>query len=58
MFIVPIRDTKTHAPLPGISIGDIGPKLATNAKDNGYLKFDNVRIPRMNMLMKYSTVSR
>lgn len=24
--------------------------------DNGYLKIDNVRIPRENMLMKYSKV--
>ena len=26
-FYVPIRDIETHRPLPGIEIGDIGPKF-------------------------------
>ena len=38
-FIVPIRDMKTHEPLPGIDVGDIGEKLGFNMKDNGYLGF-------------------
>lgn len=25
-FILQIRDEKTHQPLPGIAVGDIGPK--------------------------------
>lgn len=40
----------------GIEIGDIGPKFGFEEMDNGYLKLDNVRIPRENMLMKYSKV--
>ena len=52
-FIVPIRDVKTHKPLPGILVGDIGAKFGYNSKDNGYLRFDNVRIPKINMLSKY-----
>ncbi|XP_067353702.1 peroxisomal acyl-coenzyme A oxidase 1 isoform X1 [Channa argus] len=55
-FIVPIRDTNTHIPLPGIVVGDIGPKFGFNEVDNGFLKLDNVRIPRENMLMKYAKV--
>ena len=39
-------------------MGDIGPKYGYNTKDNGYLKFDNYRIPRRNMLMKYTKVSK
>ena len=27
-FIVPIRDLKTHQPLPGVTVGDLGPKFA------------------------------
>lgn len=37
IFIVPIRDVKTHAVLPNLIIGDIGAKIGYNAKDNGYL---------------------
>ncbi|XP_026026254.1 peroxisomal acyl-coenzyme A oxidase 1 isoform X4 [Maylandia zebra] len=55
-FIVPIRDMNTHLPLPGIVVGDIGPKFGFNEVDNGFLKLENVRIPRENMLMKYAKV--
>lgn len=39
-----------------MSVGDIGNKIGFNAMDNGYLKFDNVRIPRENLLMRYAKV--
>ncbi|XP_044530329.1 peroxisomal acyl-coenzyme A oxidase 1 isoform X1 [Gracilinanus agilis] len=55
-FIVPIREIGTHKPLPGIIVGDIGPKFGYDEMDNGYLKMDNCRIPRENMLMKYAQV--
>uniref|UniRef100_A0A8C5ZAG7 Acyl-coenzyme A oxidase n=1 Tax=Marmota marmota marmota TaxID=9994 RepID=A0A8C5ZAG7_MARMA len=55
-FIVPIREIGTHKPLPGITVGDIGPKFGYEEMDNGYLKMDNYRIPRENMLMKYAQV--
>ncbi|KAK1163669.1 peroxisomal acyl-coenzyme A oxidase 1 isoform X1 [Acipenser oxyrinchus oxyrinchus] len=56
-FIVPIRAMGTHEPLPGVVVGDIGPKFGFDEVDNGFLKLENVRIPRMNMLMKYSKVA-
>lgn len=37
-------------------MGDIGPKFGYEEMDNGYLKMDNYRIPRENMLMKYAQV--
>ncbi|KAI4894851.1 hypothetical protein NFI96_018297, partial [Prochilodus magdalenae] len=40
----------------GVTVGDIGPKFGFDEVDNGYLKLDNVRIPRDNMLMKYAQV--
>ncbi|XP_028258756.1 peroxisomal acyl-coenzyme A oxidase 1 isoform X2 [Parambassis ranga] len=55
-FIVPVRDMSTHEPLPGIVVGDIGPKFGFSEVDNGFLKLENVRIPRENMLMKYAKV--
>ncbi|XP_072318611.1 peroxisomal acyl-coenzyme A oxidase 1 isoform X1 [Eucyclogobius newberryi] len=56
-FIVQIRHMDTHEPLPGILVGDIGPKFGFSEVDNGFLKLDNFRIPRDNMLMKYAKVA-
>uniref|UniRef100_A0A4W5REA7 Acyl-coenzyme A oxidase n=1 Tax=Hucho hucho TaxID=62062 RepID=A0A4W5REA7_9TELE len=55
-FIVPLRSMNTHIPLPGVVVGDIGPKFGFDEVDNGYLKLENVRIPRDYMLMKYAKV--
>ena len=38
--------------------GDIGPKFGYITKDNGWAIFDNVRIPRTNMLMKMASVDK
>lgn len=55
-FIVPIRN-KDGSPAPGVKIEDCGHKLGLNGVDNGRLWFDNVRIPRENMLDKYAWVN-
>jgi acyl-CoA oxidase len=57
-FLVPIRDPKTLKTLKGIEAGDIGPKNGFQNKDNGYVIFNNFRIPRRNMFMKYHVVSK
>jgi len=49
---------ETHRPLKGIEVGDIGPKFGFNNKDNGYLMFDKVRVPRRNLLMRYIKVDK
>lgn len=55
-FIMQIRDMKTHEPLPGIVIGDIGPKYGYPSMDNGYMLFDHFRVPHNALLSKYSGV--
>ncbi|KAG5056956.1 hypothetical protein AAZX31_05G060200 [Glycine max] len=60
-FIVQLRSLDDHLPLPGITVGDIGMKFgngAYNSMDNGMLRFDHVRIPRNQMLMRVSQVTR
>ncbi|KAK4400431.1 Peroxisomal acyl-coenzyme A oxidase 1 [Sesamum angolense] len=60
-FIVQLRSLEDHMPLPGITVGDIGMKFgngAYNTMDNGLLRFDHVRIPRNQMLMRVSQVTR
>lgn len=56
--MVQLRDMKTHKPLPGIDVGDVGPKYGYNSKDNGFLLLNQVRIPRGDMLNRYATVTR
>jgi acyl-CoA oxidase len=59
LFIVPVRDPKTLAPLPNIQIGDIGTKASGGfaSIDNGFVRFEKVRVPRENMLQRYSQVT-
>jgi len=56
-FLVPLRCPKTHKHLPGVTTGDIGPKLGYNNMDNGYASFNKVLIPRRNMPMRFATVN-
>ncbi|KAI0808742.1 hypothetical protein GGR55DRAFT_650629 [Xylaria sp. FL0064] len=55
-FVVQIRDLKTHQPLPNIHVGDIGPKFGYNTMDNGFLLFNDVKVPHVNMLSRFSVV--
>ncbi|KAF4769671.1 hypothetical protein HAV15_011647 [Penicillium sp. str.  len=55
-FIVQVRDMKTHQPLNGIVVGDIGPKYGYITMDNAYMLFDQFRIPHSAMLSRYSNV--
>ncbi|CAO1634974.1 unnamed protein product [Sympodiomycopsis kandeliae] len=60
LFFVPMRSLETHEKLPGIVAGDIGPKTygAFGGLDNGWVRFDHVKIPRDNMLGKHAHVKK
>jgi len=53
-FYVPIRDANGF--LPGVGGEDDGLKGGLNGIDNGRLHFDNVRVPRTNLLNRYGNV--
>jgi acyl-CoA oxidase len=55
-FYLPIRDDN-GAFLSGIGGEDDGLKGGLNGVDNGRLHFDNVRVPRENLLNRYGDVS-
>ena len=43
--------------VPGVTIIDMGVKMGQNGVDNAALFFKNVRIPRVNMLNKFTDVN-
>lgn len=55
-FVVPLRDTNGNT-LDGITIGDCGHKMGLNGVDNGTISFDNVVIPKENMLDRFASVN-
>ena len=55
--MVQIRDLETHKPLKGVQVGDIGRKLGYNGVDNGFLLFDQVRVPRKALLSRFSEIT-
>lgn len=54
-FLVPIRDA-AGADLPGVTTSDCGLKGGLPGVDNGRILFDQVRIPRENLLNRYADV--
>eukprot|EP00759_Apiculatamorpha_spiralis_P035236 PhF_6_TR36145/c0_g1_i1/m.52533/K00232/E1.3.3.6, ACOX1, ACOX3; acyl-CoA oxidase len=56
-FMVQLRD-ENHEVLPGVEVGDLGPKMGYNYYDSGYCALNKVRIPRTNMLNKYQQVEK
>jgi len=55
-FLVPIR-RENGSPMPRVRIEDCGEKMGLNGVDNGRLWFDQVRIPRENMLDRFARVA-
>lgn len=56
-IIVPLREESTHKVLPGITIGDCGPKFGLNGIDNGFIEFNHFRVPVTNLLNKVSGIN-
>jgi acyl-CoA oxidase len=55
-IVVPLRDTKTHKLLPGVLVGDCGPKNGCGEIDNGFILLDKVRVPVDNLLNRISGI--
>lgn len=54
-ILVPVRD-ENHELLPGVVIKDNGYKLGLNGVDNGKIWFNQVHVPRENLLNKYGSI--
>ena len=55
-FLVPIRE-EDGSLCSGVHIEDCGDKLGLNGVDNGRIGFDQVRIPRQNLLDRFAQVA-
>ncbi|WP_114750873.1 acyl-CoA dehydrogenase family protein [Pleomorphovibrio marinus] len=55
-FVVPLRDESDKL-MPGVSIEDCGRKMGLNGVDNGLISFDQVVIPKEEMLDRFSSVN-
>ncbi|MEM7110433.1 MAG: acyl-CoA dehydrogenase [Bacteroidota bacterium] len=55
-FLVPLRDKEGNT-LPGRKIEDCGLKMGLNGVDNGRIWFDQVSIPKDNMLDRFAWVN-
>lgn len=55
-FVVQFRSKDDHKLLDGVVIGDVGPKNGIDLIDNGYLIFNDVRVPSENLLGKLGYV--
>ncbi len=55
-ILVPLRDAD-HQLLPGVRVEDNGYKLGLNGVDNGKIWFDQVSVPRENLLNKYGNIT-
>lgn len=53
--LVPLRDENGEL-LPGVTVKDNGYKMGLNGVDNGRIWFDQVRVPRENLLDKYGGI--
>ncbi|KAK3872008.1 hypothetical protein Pcinc_022888 [Petrolisthes cinctipes] len=55
-ILVPIRDENLKV-MSNVRVEDMGHKMGLNGVDNAKLLFDNVRVPRENLLNKYSDIT-
>lgn len=54
-FMVDVRDEQGNL-MPGVRVEDCGYKMGLNGVDNGKLWFDNIEIPKENLLNRYGDV--
>jgi alkylation response protein AidB-like acyl-CoA dehydrogenase len=55
-LLVQIRDARGNA-VDGVECGELGPKAGRHGVDNGWIRFDDVRVPRDNLLQRWMRVT-
>lgn len=52
-FLMQIRNLRTHKPVTGAFLGEIGPKMGLESSDKGYSRYEFVTIPKISLLSRY-----
>lgn len=52
-FLIQIRNQMSLSALPGVLIGDMGPKIGLNGIDNGFLMFDHFRVRLASKVIRF-----
>jgi len=55
-ILVPLRNDQNEL-MPGVTVKDCGYKMGLNGVDNGRIWFDQVKVPRENLLNKYGNIT-
>ncbi|PYI21821.1 acyl-CoA oxidase [Aspergillus violaceofuscus CBS 115571] len=55
-FVVQIRDNSDSTPIKGVTLGDLGLKMAYNGTCNGYAHFNLLRVPGSSLLAAHTQV--
>eukprot|EP00696_Hemimastix_kukwesjijk_P001710 gnl/Hemi2/12097_TR4126_c0_g2_i1.p1 gnl/Hemi2/12097_TR4126_c0_g2~~gnl/Hemi2/12097_TR4126_c0_g2_i1.p1 ORF type:complete len:689 (-),score=243.49 gnl/Hemi2/12097_TR4126_c0_g2_i1:367-2433(-) len=58
VIVVQLRDQATGKLMPGIRTKECGHKMGLNGIDNGRIWFDNVRVPRVNLLNRFCNLTK
>ena len=56
LFIVQIRSLVDHSPMSGVEIGEIGAKFGMAKNDNGWVRFNQMKICRSQLLSRFASV--
>merc|ERR1719414_597330 len=56
-FFMQFRDEEGNL-MPGVEVGEIGPKLVPRITNIGYARFTHVRVPRFNMFSRTQQITR
>jgi len=55
-FMMSLRQEQNGDLVPGVTVGDMGPKTVGNDLDNAWVHFDHVRVPKSALLNKYADI--
>ena len=57
-FLMQVRNLRTHRPVDGAFLGEIGPKMGLESSDKGFSRYEFVTIPKISLLNRFWDIDR